>query len=126
MAIPVMHGYVNLDEVPEEKIGDKITRRIVVGDKGMIVFWRMKAGAHAARHQHPHEQIFWMISGRMDFDLDGEKRVCRAGDCGVIPGNTPTRPSSPRTPRSSTSSRRPARTCSPGGIPTSGRADRGY
>ena len=79
MSIPVMHGYVNLKELPEEKIGDKITRRIVVGDKGMIVFWHMKAGAHAARHQHPHEQIFWMISGRMDFDLDGDKRVCRAG-----------------------------------------------
>jgi len=89
MAIPVMHGYVNLKELPEEKIGDKITRRIVVGNKGMVVFWQMKAGAHAARHQHPHEQIFWMISGRMEFDLDGEKRVCRAGDCGVIPGNTP-------------------------------------
>ena len=84
-----MHGYVNLKELPEEKIGDKITRRILVGDKGMVVFWQMKAGAHAARHQHPHEQIFWMISGRMEFDLDGEKRVCRAGDCGVIPGNTP-------------------------------------
>jgi quercetin dioxygenase-like cupin family protein len=89
MAIPVMHGYVSLKELPEEKIGDKISRRILVGAKGMVVFWQMKAGAHAARHQHPHEQIFWMISGRMEFDLDGEKRVCRAGDCGVIPGNTP-------------------------------------
>ena len=89
MPIPVMTGYVSLKDVPEEKIGDKISRRILVGDKGMVVFWRMKAGAHAARHQHPHEQIFWMISGRMDFDLDGEKRVCRGGDCGIIPGNTP-------------------------------------
>lgn len=89
MSIPVMHGYAKLKELPEEKIGDKIIRRILVGEKGMVVFWQMKAGAHAARHQHPHEQIFWMISGRMEFDLDGEKRTCRAGDCGVIPGNTP-------------------------------------
>ena len=89
MPVPVMHGYARLRELPEEKIGDKITRRIVVGEKGMIVFWSMKAGAHATRHQHPHEQIFWMISGRMEFDLDGDKRTCVAGDCGVIPGNTP-------------------------------------
>jgi quercetin dioxygenase-like cupin family protein len=49
----------------------------------------MKAGARAAMHQHPHEQIFWMLSGRMDFDLAGEKRTCMAGDLGVIPSNTP-------------------------------------
>lgn len=89
MAIPVMQGYANLDRLPEERIGDRITRKILVGDKCMVVFWRMKAGARAARHQHPHEQLFWMLSGRMEFDLDGEKRTCVAGDCGVIPGNTP-------------------------------------
>jgi quercetin dioxygenase-like cupin family protein len=89
MPIPVMSGYAHLKDLPEEKIGDKISRRILVGDKGMIVFWKMKAGAHAARHQHPHEQLFWILSGTMEFDLDGEKRTCGAGDLGVIPGNTP-------------------------------------
>ena len=89
MPVPVMKGYTNLKDLPEEKIGDKITRRILVGEKEMVVFWKMKAGAHAARHQHPHEQVFWMLSGKMEFDLDGEKRTCVAGDCGVIPGNTP-------------------------------------
>ena len=89
MAIPVMKGYASLDALPEEKIGEKISRRILVGEREMIVFWKMKAGAHAARHQHPHEQIFWMLSGRMEFDLNGEKRTCVAGDVAVIPGNTP-------------------------------------
>ncbi len=46
-------------------------------------------GARAAMHQHPREQIFWMLSGGMDFDLAGEKRTCMAGDLGVIPSNTP-------------------------------------
>src|SRR5262249_62220339 len=57
--------------------------------KEMVVFWKMKAGAHATMHQHPHEQIFWMISGKMEFNLAGEKRTCVAGDLGLIPGNTP-------------------------------------
>jgi quercetin dioxygenase-like cupin family protein len=89
MAITTLKGYASLAQLPEEKIGDKISRRILTGDKGMVVFWKMKAGARAERHQHPHEQIFWMISGRMEFDLNGEKRTCVAGDVGVIPGNTP-------------------------------------
>ena len=59
---------------------------LVAGDKVMIVWWDMKAGAHAAAHKHPHEQVFWMLSGRMDFRLGDEKRTCVAGDLAVIPG----------------------------------------
>ena len=43
-----MKGFLNLDRIPEEKVTDKITRRIVTGEKEMVVLWRMKAGAHAA------------------------------------------------------------------------------
>ncbi len=62
-------GYHRLAELPEEKIAPLIARRIVTGQQGMIVFWKMKAGAHAAAHRHPHEQIFWVLSGKMDFRL---------------------------------------------------------
>ena len=87
--MPSMKGFYALKHLPEEKITDKITRRVLVGDKEMVVWWSMTAGAHAAAHKHPHEQIFWMISGKMEFNLAGEKRTCVAGDLGVIPGNTP-------------------------------------
>jgi quercetin dioxygenase-like cupin family protein len=86
MPIPLMKGFARLDQLPEEKVTDKITRRILVGEKEMIVFWKMKAGAHAAAHSHPHEQMFWMISGQMDFRLGDERRRCEAGDLGIIPG----------------------------------------
>ena len=86
MPIPTMTGFSSLTMLSEEKVTDKITRRILVGEKGMIVFWKMKAGAHAAAHSHPHEQLFWMLSGKMDFRLGSERRMCAAGDLGVIPG----------------------------------------
>jgi unsaturated pyranuronate lyase len=81
-----MHGYHALKNLPEEKVTDKISRRILVGDKEMVVWWSMTAGAHAAAHQHPHEQIFWVLKGTMEFRLGDEKRTCRVGDMGVIPG----------------------------------------
>jgi quercetin dioxygenase-like cupin family protein len=81
-----MPGFHALDKLPEEKITDAISRRVLAGDKGMVVWWRMKAGAHAAAHRHPHEQIFWVVSGRMEFRLGDAKRTCRAGDVGLIPG----------------------------------------
>ncbi len=85
MVVPVMKGYFDLDKVPEEKVTPLITRKIVTGEKGMVVFWKMKAGAHAAAHRHPNEQIFWMRSGKMEFRLGNEKRTCGPGALGVIP-----------------------------------------
>jgi len=81
-----MTAFNALSTLPEEKINDLITRRILAGDQEMIVWWSMKAGAHAAAHAHPHEQMFWVTSGRMDIRIGSERRVCGPGDVGVIPG----------------------------------------
>src|SRR5438034_11379358 len=81
-----MKGFHALRHLPEEKITDKITRRLLVGDKEMVVWWSMKAGAHAAAHKHPHEQVFWVLKGKMEFRLGDDKRACGPGDVGVIPG----------------------------------------
>ena len=86
MPIAATKGYLHLDRIPEEKVTPLISRKIVTGEKEMVVFWKMKAGAHAAAHRHPHEQLFWVLSGQMDFRLGDEKRSCGPGDMGVIPG----------------------------------------
>jgi quercetin dioxygenase-like cupin family protein len=84
--MPQLTGYSSLASVPEERISDKISRRVVAGERGMVVWWSFKAGAHAAAHKHPHEQIFWMLKGKMEFRLGSERRVCVAVDVAVIPG----------------------------------------
>jgi len=86
MPTAAMQGYLQLDSIPGETISPLISRKIVTGEKEMLVFWTMKAGAHAAAHRHPHEQIFFLLSGTMEFRLGDEKRTCRPGDVGVIPG----------------------------------------
>jgi quercetin dioxygenase-like cupin family protein len=84
--ITATKGYTSLKMLPQEKVTDQIVRRMVVGEKEMVVVWNMKAGVHAAAHKHPHEQIFWVVSGKMDFRLGDERRMCGPGDMGVIPG----------------------------------------
>ena len=81
-----LKGFGSLAAIPEEKMTDKITRRVLAGEKGMAVWVNIKAGAHAAAHSHPHEQIVWMMKGRMDFRIGDERRVLKAGDVAVIPG----------------------------------------
>jgi quercetin dioxygenase-like cupin family protein len=86
--MPKLPGFSDLANVPEERINDKITRRVMSGEQGMLVWWTFKAGAHAAAHKHPHEQIVWMISGQMDFRIGQETRSMRPGDVAIIPGGT--------------------------------------
>jgi quercetin dioxygenase-like cupin family protein len=81
-----MTGYAALKDLPAEQVTDKITRRVLSGEKCTIVWWSIKAGAHARAHSHPHEQVFWMLKGRMDFRIGDERRSCGAGDVAVIPG----------------------------------------
>src|SRR5580704_3903651 len=84
--MPVIAGFDKLASVPEEQITDKIQRRVVSGKQGTMVYWRIKAGAHAAAHKHPHEQFVWMLKGTMDFRIGNEKRTMKPGDIAVIPG----------------------------------------
>jgi quercetin dioxygenase-like cupin family protein len=59
--MPVITGFDKLASVPEEQITEKIGRRVISGKQGTMVYWRMKAGAHVAGHQHPQEQFVWVI-----------------------------------------------------------------
>jgi quercetin dioxygenase-like cupin family protein len=85
--MPVISGFGALAELPLERLTEKVERRVLAGRHEMIVWWKMKSGAHTAAHQHPHEQIVWMLKGKMDFRIGTERRSMIAGDVAVIPGN---------------------------------------
>jgi quercetin dioxygenase-like cupin family protein len=84
--MPSLTGFATFAGIPEERVTDQITRRIISGEQAMVVWWSMQAGAHAAAHSHRHEQIMWMLKGKMEFRIGGERRMCGPGDIAVIPG----------------------------------------
>jgi hypothetical protein len=57
-----------------------VSRRILSGDQGMLVWWSIGAGVHVEPHSHANEQIVWMLKGKMEFRLGSEQRVCGPGD----------------------------------------------
>jgi len=79
-------GFSTLMALPEEQVTERIRRRILSGDQGMLVWWSIEAGVHVEPHNHPNEQIVWMLEGAMEFRLGTEQRVCRKGDVLVVPG----------------------------------------
>jgi len=84
--MPVIMGFDKLASVTEEQISDKIARRVISGNQGTLVYWRMKAGAQATAHQHPQEQFVWVISGSIRFRIGAEALTVEPGDIAVIPG----------------------------------------
>jgi quercetin dioxygenase-like cupin family protein len=83
--MPTLTGFGTFAALLEEQISEKISRRILSGDQGMIVWWSIGAGVHVKSHKHPSEQIVWMLKGKMEFRLGSEQRVCGRGDVVVIP-----------------------------------------
>lgn len=77
------------DAVPLEKLTDKISRRIIVGVRVMLVRWEFKAGGVAAKHSHPHEQVVMMISGRLRLVVGDTETIMRPNDVVVVPSGTP-------------------------------------
>ena len=62
--MPTLVGFGTFAALPEERISEKISRRVLSGDQGMIVWWSIGAGVHVEPHSHANEQIVWMLEGQ--------------------------------------------------------------
>jgi quercetin dioxygenase-like cupin family protein len=74
-------------EIKEEKLNDKITRKLAVGQNEMIGRLSLAKGAVVPPHKHVSEQITMVISGALSFTIGGKDITVRAGDVLVIPPN---------------------------------------
>ncbi|NLL24201.1 MAG: cupin domain-containing protein [Spirochaetales bacterium] len=58
-----------------------MTRKILAFSKGtMLCELHFEKGAVGSLHSHPHEQISYVVSGAFEFDINGVKKIVRAGD----------------------------------------------
>jgi quercetin dioxygenase-like cupin family protein len=81
--------YFSTKDLPATDMLPGVMRRAVYLDDVMLTFFDFEPNAVIPEHQHPHQQITWVIEGAMEFDLAGEKRVLHAGDGVLIPPGKP-------------------------------------
>ncbi len=81
--------FYRTDELPATEMLPGVLRRAVYLDDVMLTFFDFEPEAIIPEHHHPHQQITFVISGMMEFDLDGETRVLQAGDGVLIPPDVP-------------------------------------
>lgn len=59
----------------------------VYGKQTLLTEVRMDQGAIIPPHKHPHEQTGYLVSGQLEFLVDGEHITASPGDSWNIPGN---------------------------------------
>lgn len=69
------------EDIELEAAADGVNRKILsYTDELMIVENHFEKGAIGAMHHHPHTQITYVVSGRFEFTIAGEKKIVKAGD----------------------------------------------
>jgi quercetin dioxygenase-like cupin family protein len=89
-ASPVRH--VRWTDLPEERVTDLISRRLVTGDQMMLAHVYLKKDALVPQHSHHNEQLTYILSGALLFRIGAdrdEEITVRAGEVLHIPSNVP-------------------------------------
>lgn len=80
------------DDMPRQKVTDKIDRRVVTSERMMLAHVYLTKGSIVPRHSHENEQLTYILEGALKFWIgeDGAQEIIvRAGEVLVIPSNVP-------------------------------------
>jgi quercetin dioxygenase-like cupin family protein len=58
------------DSVTEEEVMDGVRRKVIAGEKAMLVMYFIKEGTEFPRHNHPHEQFAYILEGTFRMQCD--------------------------------------------------------
>jgi quercetin dioxygenase-like cupin family protein len=74
---------------PVEMLPGIVRRTLTEGERMMLIEVTLEQGAVVPLHTHPHEQIGYLASGRLLWELGDERRELAAGDSWLVPSNVP-------------------------------------
>ena len=74
---------------PVEMLPGVVRRTLTEGERMMLIEVTLEQGAVVPLHTHPHEQIGYLASGRLLWELGDERRELAAGDSWLVPSNVP-------------------------------------
>ncbi len=80
------------ESVAEERVSDLLQRRVITGERLMLLQVTLKKGCVVPRHSHDNEQMTYTLKGslRVWIGEKGEEEIrVRAGDVLYVPANVP-------------------------------------
>ncbi len=85
--VPGRAQHVNWSSIPVEQVAEGVERQMVVGENLMICRFRFAPFLVTPEHDHPHEQMSIVVSGRVRFFVEGIERIASPGDVLHFPPN---------------------------------------
>ena len=79
-------AFYNVDAINEVTLVEGISARFVTGSRIMFSFVRLAPGAVMPDHNHPHEQLGYVVEGSLVLNIAGDERNLQSGDAYAIPG----------------------------------------
>ena len=80
--------FIENDDIAWEIVSEGLRRKIMSYDERvMMVKVEFETGAVGTLHQHYHTQISHVESGMFEVEINGERKVLKAGDAFYIPPN---------------------------------------
>jgi quercetin dioxygenase-like cupin family protein len=79
--------FKNVDAVPVEMLPDLTRRVLATSDGMMLVEFTFAAGVEVPEHSHPHDQVGYVVSGRMRMVMGDQVSECGPGDSYHAPSN---------------------------------------
>ncbi len=73
------------DEIALEKVTEMLSRKIVAGEREMLVQVYVKRGCFVPMHAHDSEQMTYVLQGSLRFLVGGEEITVREGEVLHIP-----------------------------------------
>ena len=76
-----MNNFAFNKEIESVSPDPGVTRKILVHSENLMVCeLHFEKGAVGKLHEHFHEQCSYIVSGVFEFEIDGVKKIVRAGD----------------------------------------------
>lgn len=80
---------MHIDQVKKKKLIEGITGQYVHGSTTTFGLVLIDAGSHLPLHHHPHEQVTYILEGKLKMHIGDEVMILEPGNIKVIPSNTP-------------------------------------
>ena len=75
------------DVEPVEMVPGVWRRTLAWGERLMVIQTTLEEEAVVPAHCHPHEQITYVIEGKLSMQVEGQSCVLQAGDSLLFPSN---------------------------------------
>lgn len=78
--------HLKLEDLKPREVQPGHHARFVHGDHLTVAHWRIEAGSKIPEHEHPHEQVVNVITGKYELTVAGKPLSLEPGMVVVIPG----------------------------------------